>query len=91
MVDQNVTAPAGGRAMSARRARDPLNRLSPREREVLELMAEGLSNSGIARRLWITESTVEKHVRGILSKLGLAETHDVHRRVLAVIAFLNGR
>jgi DNA-binding NarL/FixJ family response regulator len=77
--------------ISAHRLYDPLERLSPRERDVLTLMAEGLSNSGIGRRLWITESTVEKHVRAILSKLGLPETDDVHRRVLAVIAFLDGR
>jgi serine/threonine-protein kinase PknK len=62
--------------------------LSAREREVLGLMAEGRSNAGIARRLWVTEGTVEKHVRAILTKLGLAETDDDHRRVLAVLTFL---
>jgi DNA-binding NarL/FixJ family response regulator len=77
--------------VNARRANDPLAELSPREREVLELMAEGRSNAGIAERLWITESTVEKHVRNILLKLRLPETSDVHRRVLAVIAYLDGR
>ena len=74
--------------VSARRRDDPLAELTPREREVLELMAEGRSNAGIARRLWVTEGTVEKHVHSILSKLPLAETDDDHRRVLAVIAFL---
>jgi DNA-binding NarL/FixJ family response regulator len=56
---------------------------------VLELMAEGRSNSGIARRLWVTEGTVEKHVHSILAKLRLPETEEDHRRVLAVIAFLD--
>lgn len=74
--------------VSARRRNDPLGALSDREREVLALMAEGRSNAGIARRLWVTEGTVEKHVRSILTKLDLAETGDDHRRVLAVIAFL---
>ena len=62
--------------------------LSPREREVLEQMAEGRSNAGIAQRLWVTEGTVEKHVRSILTKLNLLATGDDHRRVLAVIAYL---
>jgi DNA-binding NarL/FixJ family response regulator len=74
--------------VSARRREDPLDVLSPREREVLALMAEGRSNAGIARRLWVTEGTVEKHVRSILSKLRLPETDEDHRRVLAVITFL---
>jgi DNA-binding NarL/FixJ family response regulator len=74
--------------VAARRARDPLDALSPREREVLALMAEGRSNAGIANRLWVTEGTVEKHVRSILAKLRLPETHEDHRRVLAVIRFL---
>jgi len=72
----------------ARRVEDPLADLTPREREVLALMAEGRSNAGIARVLWVTEGTVEKHVRSILAKLRLPETGDDHRRVLAVIAFL---
>ena len=74
--------------IAARRKDDPLDVLSPREREVLALMAEGRSNAGIARRLWVTEGTVEKHIRSILSKLRLPETAEDHRRVLAVITFL---
>ncbi|WP_211588569.1 response regulator [Allorhizocola rhizosphaerae] len=77
--------------VSARRRDDPLDVLSARERDVLSLMAEGRSNAGIARRLWVTEGTVEKHVRSILTKLGLAEADDDHRRVLAVLAFLEAR
>jgi serine/threonine-protein kinase PknK len=75
----------------ARRRNDPLDALSTREHEVLGLMAEGRSNAGIAHRLWVTEGTVEKHVRHILTKLGLPETEDAHRRVLAVITFLGAR
>jgi DNA-binding NarL/FixJ family response regulator len=75
----------------ARRQDDPLAELTPREREVLSLMAEGRSNAGIARALWVTEGTVEKHVHGILAKLPLAESDDDHRRVLAVITFLESR
>jgi DNA-binding NarL/FixJ family response regulator len=74
--------------VSARRRDDPLAALSEREHEVLTLMAEGLSNGGIARRIWVTEGTVEKHVRSILNKLGLPETGDDHRRVRAVILYL---
>jgi DNA-binding NarL/FixJ family response regulator len=77
--------------VSARRRDDPLAALSPREREVLTLMAEGRSNAGIAHRLWVTEGTVEKHVRSILTKLTLAETEDDHRRVLAVLRYLDSR
>ncbi|MDT4894492.1 MAG: hypothetical protein QOE97_3527 [Pseudonocardiales bacterium] len=77
--------------VSARRRNDPLELLTAREREVLALMAEGRSNSGIARRLWLSEGTIEKHVHSILAKLCLAETDDDHRRVLAVIAFLDAR
>jgi DNA-binding NarL/FixJ family response regulator len=74
--------------VAARRVHDPLAELSPREREVLALMAEGRSNAGIARRLWVTDGTVEKHVHSILAKLGLRDAEEDHRRVLAVIAFL---
>ncbi len=74
--------------VTARRVHDPLDDLSPRQLEVLALMAEGRSNAGIANRLWVTESTVEKHVHSILAKLTLPETAEVHRRVLAVITFL---
>jgi DNA-binding NarL/FixJ family response regulator len=77
--------------VSARRRNDPLAVLSAREREVLALMAEGRSNAGIGRRLWVTEGTVEKHVRSILAKLRLSETDDDHRRVLAVVTFLEAR
>jgi DNA-binding NarL/FixJ family response regulator len=77
--------------VTARRRNDPLAVVSERERDVLALMAEGRSNAGIARRLWITEGTVEKHVRSILTKLGLADTDDDHRRVLAVLTFLEQR
>jgi serine/threonine-protein kinase PknK len=72
----------------ARRVRDPLEGLTARERDVLALMAEGRSNTGIARSLWIAEGTVEKHVRSIFQKLELPDAPDDHRRVLAVIAFL---
>ena len=77
--------------VAARRVEDPLDVLSPREREVLALMAEGRSNAGIAHRLWITEGTVEKHVRSILMKLRLPGTEDDQRRVLAVITYLDAR
>jgi DNA-binding NarL/FixJ family response regulator len=77
--------------VASHRRSDPLARLSSREREVLALMAEGRSNAGIAHRLWVTEGTVEKHVRSILTKLDLAETNEDHRRVLAVLTFLDAR
>jgi DNA-binding NarL/FixJ family response regulator len=77
--------------VQARHRKDRLDALTQREREVLALMAEGASNAGIAKRLWVTEGTVEKHVRSILSKLRLSETPDDHRRVLAVLTFLDSR
>jgi serine/threonine-protein kinase PknK len=77
--------------VSARRRNDPLAALSPRELEVLALMAEGRSNLGIAQELWVAEGTVEKHVRSILGKLNLSEESTDHRRVLAVVAFLESR
>jgi DNA-binding NarL/FixJ family response regulator len=70
---------------------DAVRQLTSRECDVLQLMAEGRSNAGIAHRLWITEGTVEKHVRSILSRLQLQETDDDHRRVLAVLAYLESR
>jgi len=77
--------------VAAHRIEDPLDVLSPREREVLALMAEGRSNAGIGHQLWITEGTVEKHVRNILMKLRLPATEDDQRRVLAVITYLDAR
>lgn len=85
VVDPGLVAELVG----AQRRDDPLAGLSEREREVLGLMAEGRSNAGIARRLWVTEGTVEKHVRSILTKLTLPEAEDDHRRVLAVLTFLD--
>jgi DNA-binding NarL/FixJ family response regulator len=70
------------------RRRDPVQRLTPREREVLALMAEGWSNGAIARTLVVTEAAVAKHIGSILTKLDLPPTHDDHRRVRAVLAFL---
>jgi DNA-binding NarL/FixJ family response regulator len=75
----------------ARRARDPLEGLTSREREVLALMAEGRSNSGIGRLLFLAEGTVEKHVRSIFQKLRLPDAPDDHRRVLAVVTFLGSK
>ncbi|MFD7160866.1 response regulator [Kribbella sp. GL6] len=77
--------------VDAQHRNDPLAVLSEREREVLSLVAQGRSNAGVARRLWVTEGTVEKHVRSILTKLDLPETTDDHRRVLAVLRYLDGR
>jgi DNA-binding NarL/FixJ family response regulator len=77
--------------LAARTVDDPLGDITSREREVLALMAEGRTNAGIARRLWVTEGTVEKHVHSIFVKLRLPETDDDHRRVLAVVAFLGSR
>ncbi len=77
--------------VAARRVNDPLHEITPREREVLSLMAEGRSNAGIARELWVTEGTVEKHVHSILAKLPLPDTQGDHRRVLAVLTYLEAR
>ena len=85
-IDPVVIAQLVGRS---RGDDDPLGELTPREREVLGLMAEGLSNGGICRRLFLSPKTVETHVNGIFGKLGLAPAPDDHRRVLAVLAFLN--
>lgn len=87
----SVVDPALVNELVSRRRQDPLAVLSTREREVLALMAEGCSNVGIGRRLWVAEGTVEKHVRNILNKLNLPETPDDHRRVRAVITFLGAR
>ncbi len=83
-IDPEVVAQLFGR----RRARDPLDELTPREREVLGLMAEGRSNRGICEKLFLSPKTVETHVNSIFGKLGLAPASDDHRRVLAVLAFL---
>ena len=73
-----------------RRRDDPLRALTPREREVLGLMAEGLSNNAIARKMVVTEGAVEKHVRNIFTKLNLHQDEEQHRRVMAVLAYLQG-
>ena len=97
-VDAIRTVAAGGTVMDpevvtkllGRHSRDePISRLSGREREVLELMAEGRSNTAIAQRLFITEKAVSKHTTSIFTKLGLAADQDDNRRVLAVLAYLN--
>jgi DNA-binding NarL/FixJ family response regulator len=80
-----------GELFSSRRRGDPLDVLTRREREVLGLMAEGYSNSGIASRLFVNEGTVEKHVHNILPKLQIPESEEGHRRVLAVLSFLEAR
>ena len=85
VVDPEVVA----QLLRRRREPGPLDELTPREREVLALMAEGRSNQAICDRLFVTPKTVEAHVANIFSKLGLLPTHDDHRRVLAVLAFLN--
>ncbi|HTU80390.1 MAG TPA: helix-turn-helix transcriptional regulator [Solirubrobacteraceae bacterium] len=77
--------------LSSGKVDDPLGALTAREREVLGHMAEGRSNAGIARVLWVTEGTVKKHVGSILVKLPLPDTGDDHRRVLAVITFLEAQ
>jgi DNA-binding NarL/FixJ family response regulator len=84
VVDPTIVSRLFGR----RRRQNPVANLSPREREVLSLVAEGLSNKAIAGRLFVTERTVEAHVTQIFLKLDLAESSDSHRRVLAVLTFL---
>ena len=86
VLDPEVVAQLLGR----RRGDDPLDRLTPREREVLGQMAQGRSNSAIARALVVTERAIEKHVTSIFAKLGLSAAEDGHRRVLAVLRYLDG-
>jgi DNA-binding NarL/FixJ family response regulator len=99
-LDAAARVAAGGSALDPevvatlvgpRRQNDPLSRLTPREREVLALMAEGRANSGIAERLWLTDRTVETHVASIMAKLGLRESATENRRVLAVLTWLGIR
>jgi DNA-binding NarL/FixJ family response regulator len=85
-LDPEVVA----RMLGRRRAASPLDELSPRERDVLALLAEGKSNQGIADELVVTDATVEKHVTGIFQKLGLDKSPTQHRRVRAALTFLNG-
>ncbi len=85
VIDRMATQPVVGDGSGAR-----LDELTPREREVLSLMAEGRSNHAIARVLYVTEGAVEKHIKNIFGKLGLAQTDDDHRRVLAVLTYLRG-
>ncbi len=84
VIDPTIVSRLVGR----RRREDPLSKLTDREREVLGLVAEGMSNSAIAARLFVTERTVEAHVTQSFMKLGLSESPGQHRRVLAVLAFL---
>jgi DNA-binding NarL/FixJ family response regulator len=86
VLDPTIVARLVGRA----REESPLDELTGREREVLSLMAEGHSNDAICRKLFLSPKTVETHVRHILLKLGIGETPDYHRRVLAVLAYLRG-
>jgi DNA-binding NarL/FixJ family response regulator len=86
VLDPEVVAQLIGRP---RHARDPLQRLTDREREVLALMAEGRSNKAVAERLFVSEHTVEKHVKSIFATLALSQSPDDHRRVIAVLTYLN--
>ena len=98
-LDALVRVAQGGTALDpevvsqllARARRHPLDELTPREREVLALMAEGLSNAGIAQRLVVTEGAVEKHISSIFTKFGLTPAENEHRRVLAVLRYLDDR
>jgi DNA-binding NarL/FixJ family response regulator len=83
VIDPEVVA-----GLFARRRRDPLRELTPRERDVLALMAEGRTNSAIGKRLAVSDGAVEKHTSSIFAKLDLAPSDDDHRRVLAVLAWL---
>ncbi len=74
--------------LAQRRRVDPIEELTPREREILALMAEGRSNQGICRTLWLSPKTVETHIRGAFAKLGIKEAPEDNRRVLAVLAYL---
>ena len=74
--------------LTHRRREDPLEELTPREREILALMAEGRSNQGICRALWLSPKTVETHIRGAFNKLGIREASEDNRRVLAVLTYL---
>jgi DNA-binding NarL/FixJ family response regulator len=84
VVDPTIVA----RIMGRKRPSDPLAELSPREREVLALVAEGLSNMAVGERLFVTDRTVEAHMAQVFSKLGIEESPGSHRRVLAVLTFL---
>ena len=84
MIDPTIVS----RVVGQRRREDPVSELTEREREVLGLVAEGMSNRAIAGRLYVTERTVEAHITQIFQKLRLPESPDQHRRVLAVLAFL---
>ena len=86
VLDPTIVARLVGRP----REQSPLDELTEREREVLALMAEGHSNDGICKTLFLSPKTVETHVRHILLKLGIGETTEYHRRVLAVLAYLRG-
>lgn len=86
VIDQQIV-----RQLLARPAQNPVNELTPREGEVLALMAQGASNAAIARELTVTLGAVEKHTQRIFSKLALAPDQDQHRRVIAVLAWLNQR
>ena len=74
--------------LARRRRADPISELTPREREILALMAEGRSNQGICRTLWLSPKTVETHIRGAFAKLGIKEASEDNRRVLAVLTYL---